>query len=205
MAVYCSIMATERIQRDPTSERVARNLAELRDARGLSLRDLHVRLRDVGRPILPSGLHKIESGDRRVDVDDLVALAVALDVSPSRLLMPAGASGRRVQLTPKVKGSERTLWAWAAGDEALPERGQPFDLDRAGRFRVENRPHDPPSDMTLDDIEEHRDVLAPLTDAVRKARDSGLSFGSVAEYVRLTETTRMVARIVEQAQAKEHS
>jgi hypothetical protein len=59
--------------------------------------------------------------------------------------------------------------------------------------------------MTIGDIQEHRDVLAPLDEAVRNARESGLSFASVAEYVRLTETTRMVAGIVEQAQAKETS
>jgi transcriptional regulator with XRE-family HTH domain len=192
MAVYCSIMATERIQRDPTSERVARNLAALRKARGLSLRDLHVRLRDVGRPILPSGLHKIERGDRRVDVDDLVALAIALDVSPNRLLMPATASGSQVRLAPKVKGKERTLWAWAAGDEALPERGRPFDLDRVGRFRAENRPHDPGSNVDWRDMEKHRDVVALIAEAVNKAREAGLPYGALAEYAHLTETVRSI-------------
>jgi transcriptional regulator with XRE-family HTH domain len=44
------------------------------------------RLTRVGRPILPSGLSKIESGDRRVDVDDLVGIAAALGVMPDRLL-----------------------------------------------------------------------------------------------------------------------
>ncbi len=186
-------MATRKIERDPTSERVARNITELRESRGLSLRDLHVRLRDIGRPILPSGLHKIESGDRRVDVDDLVALAIALDVSPSRLLMPAAASRRRVELTPKVRGSERTLWAWATGDEALPDIWRRvFDLDRMGRFRAENRPHDPPTDVTVADIEKHGAVLAPLAEAVRKAREAGLPFGFVTEYVHLTETLRAI-------------
>jgi hypothetical protein len=44
------------------------------------------RLTRVGCPILPSGLSKIESGDRRVDVDDLVGIAAALSVMPDRLL-----------------------------------------------------------------------------------------------------------------------
>src|SRR3954454_23683106 len=55
----------------------------------MSLTQLSEAMTDIaGRPILASGLGKIESGERRVDVDDLVALAVALDVSPVRLLLP---------------------------------------------------------------------------------------------------------------------
>ena len=52
----------------------------------MSLQELSDRLTQVGRPILPSGLSKIESGDRRVDVDDLVGIAAALGVMPDRLL-----------------------------------------------------------------------------------------------------------------------
>jgi hypothetical protein len=123
--------------------------------------------------------------------------------------MPASASGRRVALTPKVRGTERTVWAWAAGDEMLPDiwaKRRVFDLGRLERFRVENRPHDPPSEMDWHDfdklIEEHAEVLVPLAEAVRKARDSGLSFPFVADYVRLIETMRTVAEIVERAHAK---
>jgi hypothetical protein len=196
-------MATRKVQRDPTSERVARNIAELRKARGgLTLRDLNIRLREVGRPILPSGLHKIESGDRRVDVDDLVALAVALDVTPTRLLMPATATRKQVQLTSKVRGSERTVWAWAAGDEALRDlwrRDTVFDLDRAGRFRLENRPHDPPSGTDWREMQKHADVLVPLIQAFNRARESGLSTKVLIEHLQLNETMRA---FVEGAQAK---
>jgi transcriptional regulator with XRE-family HTH domain len=195
-------MATEKIKRDPTSERVARNLAELREARGLTLRDLHVRLRDVGRPILPSGLHKIERGDRRVDVDDLVALAVALDVTPTRLLMPATATRKQMQLTPKVRGSERTVWAWAAGDEALRDlwrRDTGFDLERAMRFRLENRPDDPSSGVDFREMHKHVDVLVPLTQAFNSARESGLPTKALIEHLQLNQTMRA---FVEGAQAK---
>jgi transcriptional regulator with XRE-family HTH domain len=50
------------------------------------VQELSERLAALGRPILPSGLSKIEQGTRRVDVDDLVALADALETVPSRLL-----------------------------------------------------------------------------------------------------------------------
>ncbi|MGW2511279.1 helix-turn-helix domain-containing protein [Streptomyces scopuliridis] len=39
-----------------------------------------------GRPMSTSVLGKVEAGARRVDVDDLVALAAALEVSPAALL-----------------------------------------------------------------------------------------------------------------------
>jgi len=42
----------------------------------------------VGRPLGHSAVDQIEKGTRRVDVDDLMALAAALGVSPITLLMP---------------------------------------------------------------------------------------------------------------------
>ncbi len=66
-------------------QRVAKEVARLRGS--TSVRELSSRLAKLGRPILPSGITKIEQGKRRVDADDLVALAVALQVTPTRLLM----------------------------------------------------------------------------------------------------------------------
>lgn len=71
----------------PVGLRVAENLKRLRGR--VPVRELSARLEALGRPILPSGITKIEQGSRRVDVDDLVALAQALEVSPMRLLLPA--------------------------------------------------------------------------------------------------------------------
>jgi hypothetical protein len=50
--------------------------------------ELSERLSAAGRPIPVLGLRRIERGERRVDVDDLVALAVVFGVSPERLLRP---------------------------------------------------------------------------------------------------------------------
>jgi hypothetical protein len=49
--------------------------------------DLSARLTEIGHPIVDSGIHKTELGDRRVDVDDLVAFAEALGVEPAVLLL----------------------------------------------------------------------------------------------------------------------
>jgi transcriptional regulator with XRE-family HTH domain len=70
----------------PVGERVAENVKRLRGREHVSVRELSKRLQAAGRPILPSGITKLEQGVRRVDVDDLVALADALGVSPLRLM-----------------------------------------------------------------------------------------------------------------------
>jgi hypothetical protein len=60
----------------------------LRETQNLGYTKLASILEEMGRPIPELGLRRIESGDRRVDVDDLMALAMALGVSPVTLLMP---------------------------------------------------------------------------------------------------------------------
>ncbi len=62
------------------------NLARIRKMRGLSYAELARRLAQAGHPIVDTSLLKIEKGDRRIDVDDLAALAAALEVSAAMLL-----------------------------------------------------------------------------------------------------------------------
>ncbi|MFB6955472.1 helix-turn-helix domain-containing protein [Streptomyces sp. NPDC056309] len=78
----------------PAGERVAVNLRQLRIARSMSLSDLSAKLRKLGHPLSTDAISKIENGRvsvpkpksvRRVDVDDLLALAAALAVAPARL------------------------------------------------------------------------------------------------------------------------
>jgi len=61
-------------------------MRRLREERKLSLRELAELLKADGRPMLPSALSKIETGERRVDVDDLDALALALGSTPHELM-----------------------------------------------------------------------------------------------------------------------
>lgn len=68
------------------SQQVARNVRLLRRHRDLTYIALSRRLAEIGHPILDTGLMKIEKGDRRVDVDDLAALAEALQVEACALL-----------------------------------------------------------------------------------------------------------------------
>lgn len=177
-------------QPGPTGLRVAANIKALREAAGISVRGLSARLAELGRPILASGVHKIEQGQRRVDADELVALALALDVAPNRLLLPPEASTERgVDLTPEVTiPTEDAAWRWATGEY------YPFPLDAPTpaadviRFMAVNRPHAAGNLATLEaDIAEHRDALTPIARAVRAAAKDGVRLRTVIDYLRLTD------------------
>lgn len=68
------------------STTVAATVRALRRQRGLTLADLADRLTRLNHPITLNTLSKLETGARRITVDDLVALAAALDVTPHDLL-----------------------------------------------------------------------------------------------------------------------
>lgn len=99
----------------PTGERLRRNVERIREARGLSKKDLAGRVSDLGRPIPPLGMSRLEAGARRVDADDLTALALALNVSPLALLLPPEWSDEPVELTSEVSLQARSAWLWAEG------------------------------------------------------------------------------------------
>jgi transcriptional regulator with XRE-family HTH domain len=181
----------------PTRERVAENVKQLREAHGLSLNELSVLLRALGRPLRENGVSKIELGNRRVDVDDLVALALALDVTPNRLLLPADASDSPKTLcdlaaSGDVTVTTATAWRWACGEEAVEhDVGGARDLSRYMRFRNENRPHDPES-LKPSEYERYADVLKRVVEAVDAARKRGLSLQDIFGYVSLRDAFRRV-------------
>jgi transcriptional regulator with XRE-family HTH domain len=122
-----SIMGTRKIELGKTGHTVASQIRRIRDRNGLSLQELSERLTAVGRPIVPSGISKIEQGDRRVDVDDLTALADALGTIPNDLLYepqqaPAGISQddyermvalmlqAKITAEGRVTGRDGTVW-----------------------------------------------------------------------------------------------
>ncbi|MEV6135033.1 helix-turn-helix transcriptional regulator [Nocardia sp. NPDC051990] len=121
-----------------TSSRTLPDLAPiadqiLRETLGLNYIELAQRLQQVGiarRGLDRVALKKIEEGERRVDTDELVALAIALDVSLITLLMPLEA-GRHERFVEEITAAQ--WWEWLRASEpyaaALGERG--------GRGRLE--------------------------------------------------------------------
>jgi len=190
-----SVMANEPMKRGPTAERVAGNIRRLRRERGLDLSDVSARLIELGHPVGLNTLSKIERGLRRVDVDDLMALALALDVTPNRLLLTATADDPRLALTGTNEYATSSAWRWASGNAMLPrdpartDLAPEVDLDRLAQFVRENRPHDPP-DTTLGELRGHRDQLDKVEIAVDVAEQAGISRQAIIDWLALHDTTQ---------------
>ena len=136
----------------PTGIRVARNVLRSRENAELSLRGLSELLRECGRPILASGILKIEHQKRRVDVDDLMALAIALDVTPIALLLGQVDGGAEVELTPTLTKPTDDAWRWA----------------------TKGRTESVSGDVRISTLERHREALRPVYAAATEAVEAGV-------------------------------
>lgn len=85
----------------------------------MSQQQLAARLVELGRPMQASGVAKVESGGRRVDVDDLAALAVALNVPIARLLLPEVEEFDEVRVVPGEGVPAWNAWQWANAEQSL--------------------------------------------------------------------------------------
>lgn len=98
--------------RDATGTIVER----VRRAQKLSRAELSRRLTEVGCPIPELGLSRIGAGQRRVDITELLALAVVLGVHPVDLLVPAHVpSDREFAVTSRVTSTVGQAREWIAG------------------------------------------------------------------------------------------
>jgi 8-oxo-dGTP pyrophosphatase MutT (NUDIX family)/transcriptional regulator with XRE-family HTH domain len=182
------MMATRRIEPGAVGKRVAQNLAALRIARGLSQPQLAERLARYGRPIAAAVLSKTEQLDRRVDVDDLVALAIALGVTPNRLLLTGritpDIADEAVELTSVVRMPVLDVWQWASGDAPLADS----DVD-VNEFRRENRPHDRAEPVDLRELRRYPELARQAALLIREARRAGVPDAVVHNLVDLAALT----------------
>lgn len=116
-------MGTRAVEKGAIAQAVAENVEAVRKRRGLTQQQLASRLAELGRPMQASAVAKVESGDRRVDVDDLAALAVALNVSVARLLLPDGDENQPVFVVPAFSVPAYSAWDWATGERSLATEG----------------------------------------------------------------------------------
>ncbi len=123
MTVHTHVMAGKRVPLGPTGEAVRANVEAQRKRENLGYAEMSRRLEQLGRPIPDLGLRRIESGDRRVDVDDLMALAAVLNVSPASLLMPEVATVSKDDLVPitawRKPISAQHVWRWLTAVTSL--------------------------------------------------------------------------------------
>ncbi|MCZ2850015.1 helix-turn-helix domain-containing protein [Modestobacter sp. VKM Ac-2978] len=101
------------------AQQIARNARRIREAQGLHLADVSERMTALGQPLSLNAISKIERGNRGIDLDELAALARALDVPPLLLIFPIGHEPT-VEVSP---GQEVDTWdavRWFSGDATLP-------------------------------------------------------------------------------------
>ncbi|MEV7125888.1 hypothetical protein [Streptomyces sp. NPDC093260] len=124
----------------PVGDRVRANVERIREARNMSKRELSEATALLKRPIPPLGMSRLAAGTRRVDADDLVVLALALNVSPLTLLLPDSWSDDDVWLTERRRVQSRTAWLWGQGltpaVDADPEADDQAAYKAAEEFRA---------------------------------------------------------------------
>ncbi|MCP2336142.1 helix-turn-helix domain-containing protein [Actinomadura rupiterrae] len=128
------------------SDLIGDRIKELRKLRDLTRDELAARCAELGAGLSAAMLVNIESGRpdeegkrrRDVSVDELLILAVALDVPPALLLLPPDQAGEErtwLEITPKMKTSAWGLATWLSGesDQMIPK------VDEAGVVSAERR------------------------------------------------------------------
>lgn len=141
---------------DATGKQVAENIKRLRA--GMTYRELSAKMGDAGRPLTVLALRRIEAGERKVDVDDLMAFAVVFGVSPLTLLLPQYGSK---SITTHITGypheiGDNVAWLWGRGDEPLdlPDdtmaRDQAMNKRAVEIFRLRATPEISERDMQVD-------------------------------------------------------
>ncbi|MFD3777345.1 helix-turn-helix domain-containing protein [Streptomyces sp. NPDC058612] len=100
-------MAARPLEIGEVGVRLATEVTARRQRRGWDQAELAARVSDTGRPMSTSVLGKVEAAARRVDVDDLAALARALDVEVAELLGDLQIEGARRAPAGPVEASVR--------------------------------------------------------------------------------------------------
>lgn len=109
-------MAGKKLELGPIGAVVATNVTRYRESARFNYTELSKELERHGRDISALAVRRIEESNRRVDVDDLVALALALNVSPLALLLPRHESA--ITTTGETYPAER-IWQWAKGEKPI--------------------------------------------------------------------------------------
>ncbi|MFF8839585.1 helix-turn-helix domain-containing protein [Streptomyces sp. NPDC015130] len=107
-------MAARPLEIGPAGAHVGEAVTRLREARGWDQEALGARLAAEGRPMSQPILSRVEAATRRVDADDLVAIAAAFGVPMAVLLPPDPAATPAPAGTDSVRGPTARL---AAVDE----------------------------------------------------------------------------------------
>jgi transcriptional regulator with XRE-family HTH domain len=116
---------------------VAARVREVREHRGMTTAELARRCAELGVPSLTTqALYKLEGQrdpakrpPRPVSVDELLALALVLNVAPVHLIVPVDGDQEKYRITPEVQASRARVRTWIRGLQL------PFRLPKVGDQR----------------------------------------------------------------------
>lgn len=92
----------------------------------MSQQALAERLNALGNGLNQPALARIERGDRKVSLDEAIAISAALDVAPVNLFLPITDDHAEVRLAPSLAVNLRKAQRWARG--MLPLRPGNFEV-----------------------------------------------------------------------------
>jgi transcriptional regulator with XRE-family HTH domain len=138
-------MSTRKKAAKPIRTVVGEQVAAIRKRRGWTQEDLARRLADLGCGYLGRGaIAKIETEKREVSVDELVALAAALNVTPVNVCVPYGADDQ-VEITPKIRvpapRARRWFYAWEPIVSGKGKEGEFFSELSPDEWAIQKNPH----------------------------------------------------------------
>lgn len=190
-----NINETARSWQSDLAKRFGEAVASHRKIRNLTAAELAERTKEFGLPVHRVAISKIETNSRagKVDLSEVVVLALALGVPPIELLYPA-LPGGKVEVWPGAETTsiEATQWfsghitAWMVDQTSFTERStnvrvqkarQYFNaqqaVSRANLLSIEARVTPDSVSVTADEADRQREVarknLAEVTKEIREA------------------------------------
>jgi hypothetical protein len=106
----------DRTRTGPAGEVLAANIRRVRTEQRLGYAELSRLLADIGRPIPELGLRRIELCERRVDVDDLLAISYVLRIAVVDLLVDKDATTEPYPLIPSEQFESESVRDWIRGE-----------------------------------------------------------------------------------------
>lgn len=100
----------------------------------MTVRDLSARLEPLGFRLSPSGVSEIENATRKVSVDELLILAIALNASVIDLLTPADGVTMAVAKDLWIDAVEMEAWLQGAEPWPPPVMGDPSSSEYVEAF-----------------------------------------------------------------------
>ena len=109
----------KKVAASTASQVFARRVRDVRKGRRMTQENLSRRLAELGVNLHQTAVAKVETGERRVSLDDAFLFAAALEVSPAWLVTPPSGTDP-IAVAPKVECSPAVVRAWLSGRAPLP-------------------------------------------------------------------------------------